>query len=112
MEFPGQVLFALPTANDLCDEDGSAEIFLHPPSSGGFSAGDMADQGAKAFAARDPEVEELRELLRAMTCGYRMAVQAGHARITALGGDCDSVDRMLADFPEYAKAIAATKRQS
>ena len=84
----------------------------HPTTSDGFSAGDMADQGAKAFAARDPEVEGLRELLRAMTCGYRMAVQAGHARITALGGDCDGVDRMLADFPEYAKAIAATKRQS
>ena len=90
----------------------SGPLYLHPPTSDGFSAGDMADQGAKAFAARDPEMEELRELLRAMTCGYRMAVQAGHARITALGGDCDSVDRMLADFPEYAKAIAATKRKS
>ncbi|WP_028941588.1 hypothetical protein [Pseudomonas vranovensis] len=88
------------------------KLYTSPPTSDGFSAGDMADQGAKAFAARDPEVEELRELLRAMTCGYRMAVQAGHARITALGGDCDGVDRMLADFPEYAKAIAATKRQS
>ncbi|MDD2046149.1 hypothetical protein [Pseudomonas putida] len=86
-------------------------VYRHPPTYDGFSAGDMADQGAKAFAARDDEVEELRELLRAMTCGYRMAVQAGHARITALGGDCDSVDRMLADFPEYAKAIAATKRK-
>ncbi|MDD1012211.1 hypothetical protein [Pseudomonas rubra] len=90
----------------------SGPLYLHPPTSDGFSAGDMADQGAKAFAARDGEAEELRELLRAMTCGYRMAVQAGHARITALGGDCDSVDRMLADFPEYAKAIAATKRKS
>ncbi|CAI8806872.1 hypothetical protein EMIT0324P_11068 [Pseudomonas chlororaphis] len=27
MEFPGQVLFAMPEANDLCDEDGSAEIY-------------------------------------------------------------------------------------
>ncbi|MNJ65015.1 hypothetical protein D3C77_610070 [compost metagenome] len=49
MEFPGQVLFAMPEANDLGDEDGSAEVFLHPPTSDGFSAGDMADQGAKAF---------------------------------------------------------------
>ncbi|GLO44219.1 hypothetical protein [Pseudomonas putida] len=94
------------------EKDEVKSLYLHPPTSEGFSAGDMADQGAKAFAARDSEVEELRELLRAMTCGYRMAVQAGHARITALGGDCDGVDRMLADFPEYAKAIAATKRQS
>ncbi|WP_136477306.1 hypothetical protein [Pseudomonas sp. DG56-2] len=34
-------------------------LYLHPPTSDGFSAGDMADQGAKAFAARDPEVEQL-----------------------------------------------------
>jgi hypothetical protein len=30
MEFPGQVLFAMPEANDLCDEDGSAEIYIRP----------------------------------------------------------------------------------
>ncbi|MFJ2456385.1 hypothetical protein ACIOWK_32575 [Pseudomonas protegens] len=30
MEFPGQVLFAMPEANDLCDEDGSAEIYTRP----------------------------------------------------------------------------------
>ncbi|MNJ45916.1 hypothetical protein D3C77_410320 [compost metagenome] len=35
----------------------------HPPTSDGFSAGDMADQGAKAFAARDGEVQELRTKL-------------------------------------------------
>ncbi|MEG1082529.1 MAG: hypothetical protein RSE44_28735, partial [Pseudomonas sp.] len=28
-------------------------LYLHPPTSDGYSAGDMADQGAKAFAARD-----------------------------------------------------------
>ncbi|WP_460420774.1 hypothetical protein [Pseudomonas sp. ZL2] len=33
------------------------------PTSDGFSAGDMADQGAKAFAARDPEAQELRAKL-------------------------------------------------
>ena len=37
-------------------------LYAHPPTSDGFSAGDMADQGAKAFAARDGEVERLREL--------------------------------------------------
>jgi|GEM_PF-4549403 len=36
----------------------------HPPTSDGFSAGDMADQGAKAFAARDGEVERLRAALK------------------------------------------------
>ncbi|UVL22430.1 hypothetical protein [Pseudomonas donghuensis] len=30
------------------------------PTYDGFSAGDMADQGAKAFAARDGEVDQLR----------------------------------------------------
>lgn len=49
---------------------------------------------------------QLRELLEALTCGYRMAIQAGHARITALGGECDSVEQMLADFREYGEAIA------
>lgn len=38
-------------------------LYLHPPTSDGFSAGDMADQGAKAFAVRDGEVEELRARL-------------------------------------------------
>ncbi|MGR3967337.1 hypothetical protein FW800_23155 [Pseudomonas sp. 910_23] len=31
MEFPGMVLFAIPEANDLCDEGGSAEVYLTPP---------------------------------------------------------------------------------
>lgn len=31
MEVAGMVLFAIPEANDLCDEDGSAEIYLAPP---------------------------------------------------------------------------------
>jgi len=52
---------------------------------------------------------ELVEALGSMTCAYRMAIQVGHARITALGGDCDSVERMLADFPDYGKAVALYK---
>lgn len=56
------------------------------------------------------EVDRLRELLSSMTCGYRMALQAGHARITARGGDCDSVEQMLADFPEYGAAIAELRK--
>ncbi|WP_448675826.1 hypothetical protein MOQ67_05145 [Pseudomonas sp. LY-1] len=31
MEFAGMVLFAIPEANELCDEDGSAEVYLTPP---------------------------------------------------------------------------------
>ena len=31
MESAGMVLFAIPEANDLCDEDGSAEVYLTPP---------------------------------------------------------------------------------
>ncbi|WP_110947072.1 hypothetical protein [Pseudomonas bohemica] len=30
LEFAGTVLFAMPEANDLCDEDGSAEVYRHP----------------------------------------------------------------------------------
>ncbi|MGH8379306.1 hypothetical protein [Pseudomonas sp.] len=45
-------------------------LYLHPPTSDGFSAGDMADQGAKAFAARDPEVEELRRALGGMLFAF------------------------------------------
>ena len=40
------------------------------PTSDRFSAGDMADQGAKAFAARDPEVQELRRALGSMLFAF------------------------------------------
>jgi len=55
------------------------------------------------------ERDRMAEALGSMTCAYRMAIQAGHARITALGGDCDSVERMLADFPDYGKAVELYK---
>jgi hypothetical protein len=55
------------------------------------------------------ERDRMAEALSSMTCAYRMAIQAGHARITALGGECDSVERMLADFPDYGKAVALYK---
>ncbi|WP_256658232.1 hypothetical protein [Pseudomonas sp. DG56-2] len=47
LEFPGQVL--LVAHGKVTDDKGSGEVYLHPPTSDGFSAGDMADQGAKAF---------------------------------------------------------------
>ncbi|MNE88414.1 hypothetical protein D3C80_1857200 [compost metagenome] len=45
-------------------------LYRHSPTSDGFSAGDMADQGAKAFAARDPEVQELRRALGGMLFAF------------------------------------------
>lgn len=53
------------------------------------------------------QLAEHKELLAAMTCGYSQAMQSGYDRITALGGQCDSVAKMLADNPSYAKARAA-----
>ena len=35
--------------------------------------------------------------------GAAWAVREG---LTARGGECDSVEQMLADFPEYGKALA------
>src|SRR5690606_5659087 len=52
---------------------------------------------------------DVADALASMTCAYRMAIQAGHTRITALGGDCDSVDHMLANFPGYRKAVELHK---
>jgi len=55
------------------------------------------------------ERDRMAEALGSMTCAYRMAIQSGHARITALGGECDSVERMIADFPDYGKAVELYK---
>ena len=62
-----------------------------------------------ARAADKARIAALVEALESMTCAYRMAIQAGHARITALGGDCDSVDQMLADFPDYGRSVELYK---
>jgi hypothetical protein len=61
-----------------------------------------------AYAAPVAQTEMV-EALGSMTCAYRMAIQAGHARITALGGECDSVEQMLADFPDYGRAVEMYK---
>jgi hypothetical protein len=52
-------------------------LYLHPPTSDGFSAGDMADQGAKAFAARDGEVHELRAKLAEAQEVLRDCIEVG-----------------------------------
>lgn len=57
------------------------------------------------------ECEELRTQLRLITEDYRTAIVNGHERITSLGGDCDSVEKMLADNPNYAKARALLDRK-
>lgn len=67
--------------------------------------------GTRLYAAppANPDASVLVEALKSMTCAYRMAIQAGYDRITALGGDCDSVEQMLADFPDYGRAVALCK---
>jgi len=67
------------------------------------------DALAAQSAADKARIAGLTEALESMTCAYRMAVQAGHARITALGGECDSVDRMLSDFPDYGRSVELYK---
>jgi len=67
----------------------------------------MAGQSAKAFAALDGEVKQLRTRLSTMTNNYACALEAGFDRVTVLGGDCDSVDKILSDKPDYAKVVAA-----
>jgi hypothetical protein len=49
----------------------------HPAASDGFSAGDMADQGAKAFASRDGEVHELRAKLAEAQEVLRDCIEVG-----------------------------------
>lgn len=61
------------------------------------------------LTAADERADVLEVLLRSMTESYAISLDAGYDRITALGGKCDSVQRMLADNPDYAKARAALK---
>lgn len=60
----------------------------------------------------DAENDRLRELLHLMAGDYRTAIVSGHERIAFLGGDCDSVEKMLDDNPNYkeARAILATRQ--
>lgn len=66
---------------------------------------------ASAEPSAPVEIDEMRDLLKSMTCSYRSAVQAGYDRITGLGGECDSVEKMLSDYPDYARARAALERK-
>lgn len=62
--------------------------------------------------ALQSELTKARELLRRMTTNYACCLEAGHDRITFLGGDCDSVEKMLDDSRYYAEACAFLARQS
>lgn len=66
----------------------------------------------KDLDAAEQRNSELRELLRLMPNDYACCLEAGHDRITFLGGDCDSVSKMLADNSNYAKACAALSTAS
>lgn len=64
------------------------------------------------LAAAEQRIAELHELLRLMTVEYACCLEAGYDRITFLGGDCDSVSKMLDDNVNYAKARAALNQKS
>lgn len=66
----------------------------------------------RELAAAEQRIAELRELLRLMTNDYACCLEAGYDRITFLGGDCDSVSKMLDDNVNYAKACAALNQKS
>ncbi len=67
----------------------------------------QCDEVQQRLTAAEQRNAEWRELLRVMTNEYACCLEAGYDRITSLRGDCDSVAKMLADNPNYAKAIAA-----
>lgn len=74
---------------------------------------DCVRQYSAPPAAQD--VSGLVEALDSMVCAYRSAIATGYDRITALGGQCDGVDYMLAAFQDYAKAkalVAAHRAQA
>lgn len=61
------------------------------------------------LTAAEQRNESLRGLLRSASTDYACCLESGYDRITQLGGDCDSVSKMLDDNPNYAKYIAALK---
>ncbi|WP_070096211.1 hypothetical protein [Pseudomonas sp. NBRC 111139] len=66
----------------------------------------LCDQLQADLTKLDEKLDQTQDLLRYMVYDYRSVVQAGYDKITGLGSDCDSVDKMLADNPNYQKALA------
>lgn len=59
------------------------------------------------LTAAEQRNTELLVLLRSASIDYSSCLEAGYDRITSLGGDCDSVEKMLADNPNYARYKSA-----
>lgn len=72
---------------------------------------DGAKLREEQIAELQARVSLLEPLLASMTAAYQQAINNGYDRIIFLGGECDSPERMLSDFPEYAKARAALAQQ-
>lgn len=84
-----------------------ADLFVDPkPSEMVLTKCRLCDQLQADLTARDEKLDQTQELLRYMVHDYRTVVQAGYDRITALGGGCDSVAKMLDDNPNYQKALS------
>lgn len=66
----------------------------------------LCDQLQTDLTERDDQNDKMRVLLQHLVYDYQAAIQAGYDKITALGGDCDSISKMLADNPNYQKAMA------
>ena len=66
----------------------------------------LCDQLQADLTDRDEQNDQMRQLLQHIVSDYRQAIYSGYDKITALGGDCDSVAKMLDDNPNYQKALA------
>ena len=85
----------------MTHEDAIAAILAREKEKGVVTEAELRQQLADVTNERDG----FRSSLNTMVVYYKNAVSAGYDRITQLGGDCDSVARMLADNPDYAHAI-------
>ena len=59
------------------------------------------------MASAEQRNADLLTLLRSASIDYACCLESGYDRITSLGGDCDSVEKMLTDNPNYARYTAA-----
>ncbi len=71
---------------------------------------DSGEDLQQRLADSERRNESLRVLLRSASTDYACCLESGYDRITQLGGDCDSVEKMLNDNPNYARYIAALNK--
>jgi hypothetical protein len=86
---------------EMTHEDAIAAILAREQEKGVVSEAELRQQLADVTNERD----ELRASLKTMVVHYKNAVSTGYDWIIQLGGDCDSVARMLADNLDYAHAV-------